>query len=65
MTGLPRLYPIVNVADASDPAIEQVLRLARDLAAAGVSLLQLRAKPLPAGPLTELAIEIVRATYAR
>jgi thiamine-phosphate pyrophosphorylase len=64
VTRLPRLYPIVNVADASEPAIERALRLARDLAAAGVSLLQLRAKPLPAGPLTELAIEVVRATVA-
>jgi thiamine-phosphate pyrophosphorylase len=61
---LPRLYPIVNVADATDRSLERSRRLVRDLAAAGVSLVQLRAKPLAGGPFTELAIDVVRATGA-
>ncbi len=60
MIRLPPLYPIVNVADATPAAQERSLRLARELAAAGISLLQLRAKPLATGALTELAVALVR-----
>jgi len=58
---LPPLYPIVNVGDAGDAACERAFGLAVELAAAGATLLQLRAKPLGAGAMTSLAARIVDA----
>ncbi|MFN2377776.1 MAG: thiamine phosphate synthase [Candidatus Binatia bacterium] len=56
---LPPLYPIVNVADAGKAAVEAALALAVELAGAGATLLQLRAKSLGAGAMMELASRIV------
>lgn len=58
---LPPLYPIVNVGDASGEAASRALALVVELAAAGASLLQLRAKTLPAGAFAELAAKAVLA----
>lgn len=58
---LPALYPIVNVADGSTEAAERAFALAVELADAGVTLMQLRAKPLSAGEMTQLAMLIVEA----
>jgi thiamine-phosphate pyrophosphorylase len=62
---LPRLYPIVDVREESPEAIERALRLAVELAAAGATLLQLRAKPLAAGVMTVLASRMVAAAAAQ
>ena len=56
---LPALYPIVNVGDAGTAACERAFVLAVELADAGATLLQLRAKTLGAGAMTELAKRIV------
>jgi thiamine-phosphate pyrophosphorylase len=61
---LPPLYPIVNVAGSDDDAIERSARMARELAALGLPLLQLRAKPLGAGAMTSLARNLVAALSA-
>jgi len=58
---LPSLYPIVNVGDASAGAAGRALALAVELAEAGASLLQLRAKSLPAGAFADLAAQAVQA----
>lgn len=58
---LPPLYPIVNVGDDSAAACERAFALAVELADAGATLLQLRAKTLGAGAMTELAERIVTA----
>lgn len=58
---LPRLYPIVDVREESPEASERALRLAIELAAAGATLLQLRAKSLAAGAMTALATRMVAA----
>ncbi|HXC49328.1 MAG TPA: thiamine phosphate synthase [Candidatus Limnocylindrales bacterium] len=58
---LPRFYPIVNVADAGDAAIERAYRTAAHLAGCGVALMQLRAKPLGGGAMTALAKRLVEA----
>lgn len=52
---LTRLYPIVNVASDDAASIDRARGLACTVAGAGVSILQLRAKTLPAGRLAELA----------
>jgi thiamine-phosphate diphosphorylase len=62
--GLPPLYPIVDVREPSPGAVERALGLAVDLAAAGATLLQLRAKSLSAGEMTVLACRMVAATAA-
>jgi len=56
---LPPLYPIVNVGDDSEAGCERAFALAVELAGAGATLLQLRAKTLGAGAMTELAARIV------
>jgi len=61
---LPRLYPIVNVTGEGAAEIARARDLAVTVAAAGAPLLQLRAKTLAAGPLTELAVQLV-ASLAR
>ena len=65
MTGaalrLPPLYPIVNVGDAGAQACERAFALAVELAAAGATLIQLRAKPLAGGAMTRLATRLVAA----
>jgi len=58
---LPALYPIVNVAGAAPADSDRALLLALELAEAGCGLLQLRAKELGAGAMTELATRIVEA----
>jgi len=58
---LPALYPIVNVADAGAEAGERAFALAVELAEAGATLLQLRAKALGGGAMTALAARIVEA----
>ena len=58
---LPALYPIVNVADAGAEARERAFALAVELAEGGATLLQLRAKALAAGAMTQLAARIVEA----
>jgi len=60
---LPRLYPIVDIREESDAAAERALRLAIELAAAGATLLQLRAKPLAAGAMTAVARRLVEALH--
>jgi thiamine-phosphate pyrophosphorylase len=60
---LPPLYPIVNVAGDDAAACEHAFALAVELAEAGCSLLQLRAKTLGAGPMTELARRMVEALH--
>ena len=62
---LPPLYPIVDVREESPDAIERALALGVELAAAGVTLVQLRAKALAAGTMTALASRIVTAFAAR
>ena len=61
---LPPLYPIVNVADDAPASLALALELATTLSAAGVTLIQLRAKTLAAGAMTELAAKVVRAIAA-
>jgi thiamine-phosphate pyrophosphorylase len=56
---LPPLYPIVNVRSTDAIEIERTLRLACDLAQAGATLLQLRAKGLGTGAYTDLAADLV------
>lgn len=51
---LPALYPIVNVVGNDAAAGERALALGVELAAAGATLLQLRAKSWGAGALTDL-----------
>lgn len=58
---LPPLYPIVNVGDDSEAACDWAFALAVELADAGATLLQLRAKVLGAGAMTDLALRIVDA----
>jgi thiamine-phosphate pyrophosphorylase len=58
---LPPLYPIVNVATDSATECERVYALAMELADVGCALVQLRAKTLGAGAMTELARRIVAA----
>jgi len=55
----PPLYPIVDIREESPESVDRALRLAETLAAAGATLLQLRAKPLAAGTLTSLASRMV------
>jgi thiamine-phosphate diphosphorylase len=62
MLRLPPLYPIVNVAGAADG--ERALALALELAEAGCSLIQVRAKSLGAGAMTSLAARMVDALRA-
>src|SRR5688500_7759449 len=61
MFRLPPLYPIVNVAGDSSAECERAFALSVELAEAGCSLLQLRAKMLGAGAMTELAQRMVEA----
>lgn len=58
---LPPVYPIVNVAGASPMETDRAYLMALELAEAGCPLLQLRAKELGAGAMTELAVRIVEA----
>jgi thiamine-phosphate pyrophosphorylase len=58
---LPPLYPIVNVAGNDAAACERALALAVELAEAGCTLIQLRAKSLGAGAMTELARRMVES----
>jgi thiamine-phosphate pyrophosphorylase len=58
---LPPLYPIVNVAGEDPAACDHAYALAVELAEAGCSLLQLRAKTLGAGAMTSLARRLVEA----
>lgn len=58
---LPPLYPIVNVHGTDAASGDRALTMAVELAGAGATLLQLRAKPLGAGALTELTGRIVEA----
>ena len=64
---LPALYPIVDVRGdrASVEALERAHALAVALADAGITLIQLRAKALAAGPLTELACSLVASLETR
>jgi thiamine-phosphate pyrophosphorylase len=56
---LPCIYPIVDLHDASAAERTRVGWLARTLADAGATIIQLRAKPLGAGDLSRLAAELV------
>lgn len=56
---VPALYPIVNVAGSSPVEADRAYLLALELAAAGCTLLQLRAKQLGAGAMADLAARIV------
>ncbi len=58
---LPRLYPIVNVTGHGAAEITRARDLAAAVAAGGASLVQIRAKMLAAGPLTELAATLVES----
>lgn len=58
---LPRLYPIVNVTGDGADQLARARDLAAAVAAGGASLVQLRAKTLAAGPLTELAAALVES----
>jgi len=58
---LPPLYPIVNVADDSSASLSRALTLATTLAESGATLIQLRAKTLAGGAMTELAAKMVTA----
>lgn len=58
---LPPLYPIVNVAGDDADSCESAYALAVELAEAGCSLIQLRAKTLGAGAMTSLARRLVEA----
>lgn len=58
---LPPLYPIVNVVGEEPQAGRQAFELALELAGAGASLIQLRAKSLGAGSFTDLATELREA----
>jgi thiamine-phosphate pyrophosphorylase len=60
---LPPLYPIVNVAGDEAAACERAFALAVELADAGCSLIQLRAKTLGAGAMTGLASRMVEALH--
>jgi thiamine-phosphate pyrophosphorylase len=65
---LPPLYPIVNVATSDGSAGDRAVALAVELATAGATLLQLRAKTLGAGAYSELAsrmLEALRGSPAR
>ena len=65
---LPPLYPIVDVAEASSASCGRAIALARELAAAGIDLIQLRAKGLGAGAMSDLAgtlVETLREQGAR
>jgi len=53
------LYPIVNVREQSEAELQRTRTLAGRLGAAGVPLIQLRAKTLPAGTFAELATRLV------
>lgn len=64
-TELPALYPIVNICGTTSDEIANKAQLARQLAAAGASLIQLRAKDLPAGSLAELAGSLVNTLRAK
>src|SRR5262245_45916597 len=57
---LPRFYPIVNLRNDEPAEIERVRTLARELAAAGATLVQLRAKSVGAGLFTDLAAALVK-----
>jgi len=61
---LPRIYPIINVTAEDDDTLARAVELACRFARCGISLVQLRAKPLPAGALTELAAVLVERTSA-
>lgn len=52
---LPALYPIVNLSGADPGELERKFTFALQLADAGATLIQLRAKALPAGALTTVA----------
>ena len=56
---VPPFYPIVNVADESDAAIDRAYRFAHEFADSGATWIQLRAKTLGAGPMTSLATRLV------
>jgi thiamine-phosphate pyrophosphorylase len=56
---LPPLYPIVNIRTSETAEIERARWLAIELAQAGITLPQLRAKTLGAGALTELTADLV------
>jgi thiamine-phosphate pyrophosphorylase len=58
---LPALYPIVNVAGDDAAECERAFALATELAEAGCSVLQLRAKTLGAGAMTSLARRMIEA----
>lgn len=65
---LPALYPIVNVAGPSPADADRAFALAVELAEAGCTLLQLRAKTLGAGAMTALAgrlVETLRGSRIR
>jgi thiamine-phosphate diphosphorylase len=61
---LPPLYPIIDVRDDSPRASERALALTVELCGAGATLLQLRAKRMPAGAMTALAGRMVQAAAA-
>ena len=58
---LPPIYPIVDLRDDSSAALERAVALAGALAVGGATLIQLRAKTLASGVMTELALRIVAA----
>ncbi len=58
---LPALYPIVNISSAHADETRRKHALAMELAGAGATLVQLRAKNLAAGAFADLAGSLVRA----
>ncbi|MFQ5478916.1 MAG: thiamine phosphate synthase [Candidatus Binatia bacterium] len=61
---LPALYPIVNLAGSNEEARLRAKDLATTLAAAGATLLQIRAKELATGPFVDLASWLVERLTA-
>lgn len=58
----PPLYAITNVADGSGESASRAVCFTKQLLEAGVTLVQLRAKALPAGPLSRLS-ETLRESF--
>ena len=58
---LPPLYPIVDLRETTTEAVDRAERLAGTLAAAGATLLQLRAKSLAVETMTAMARRLVAA----
>jgi thiamine-phosphate pyrophosphorylase len=58
---LPPIYPIIDVREETAGAIERALSLSVELAAAGATWVQLRAKSLTPRAMTDLAGDMVAA----